>query len=185
MLSSSPRGWTCPKHAPDHAHAQATTSWLSTSSAASLGSLGSLDGTDPNSLLCETFKKLLDIAPGGGTEADPHRGAQLWDGVKLHKANGRWHHNFVEQDLQVEVMFALTDFTEENGATHVVLGSNRETPRDGPLGYERPTVQATMRRGSCLVWTGWSIHGAGVNRSSAYRTGLNIDYALAFLTQEE
>ena len=129
--------------------------------------------------------QLLDIAPGGGTESDPHRGAQLWDGVKLHKANGRWHHNFVEQDLQVEVMFALTDFTEENGATHIVLGSNRETPRDGPLGYERPAIQATMRRGSCLVWTGWSIHGAGVNRSSAYRTGLNIDYALAFLTQEE
>ena len=66
--------------------------------------------------------QLLDIAPGGGTEADPHRGAQLWDGVKLHKANGRWHHNFVEQDLQVEVMFALTDFTEENVSCHDIAG---------------------------------------------------------------
>jgi ectoine hydroxylase-related dioxygenase (phytanoyl-CoA dioxygenase family) len=129
--------------------------------------------------------QMLDIAPGGGTEASPHSGAQLYDGVKLHKANGRWHHNFPGQDLQVEVMWALTDFTEENGATHIVLGSNRETPRDGDLGYTQPAIQATMRKGSALVWTGWSIHGAGVNRSAAYRTGLNVDYALAFLAQEE
>ena len=42
-----------------------------------------------------------------------------------------------------------------------------------------------MTKGSVLVWTGWSIHGAGVNTSQEYRTGLNVNYSLDFLAQEE
>jgi len=90
-------------------------------------------------------------------------------------------------------MFALTEFTTENGATHAVLGSHREerwpslqgasSSRDGLLGYSQPTTQATMPKGSVLVWTGWSIHGAGVNRSQGPRIGLNVNYSLDFLAQ--
>ncbi len=87
--------------------------------------------------------------------------------------------------MQIEVMWALTDFTADNGATHVVLGSHREQPRGGPVGYGEPALQATMPQGSALVWTGWSVHGAGVNRSHDRRIGMNINYALAFLAQEE
>ena len=35
-----------------------------------------------------------------------------------------------------------------------MLGSHREEPRDGPLGYKQPTVQAVMPKGSVVVWTG-------------------------------
>lgn len=82
-------------------------------------------------------------------------------------------------------MWALTDFTTENGATHVVLGSHRDEPRGGPRAHEEPTVQAEMNKGSVLIWTGWSVHGAGINRTDARRMGMNINYALAFLAQEE
>ena len=50
---------------------------------------------------------------------------------------------------------------EDNGATHAVLGSHREEPRDGPLGYKQPTVQAVMPKGSVVVWTGEHLpHGS-------------------------
>ncbi len=98
-----------------------------------------------------------------------------------------WIHDFQESrlDPQLEVMWALTDFTTENGATHVVLGSHRDEPRGGPSAYGEPTIQAEMTKGSVLIWTGWSVHGAGVNRTPTRRIGMNINYALAFLAQEE
>jgi len=124
--------------------------------------------------------QIIDVGPGGGTEEMPH-------GLRLHRANGMWLHDFQAAglDLQVEVMWALSDFTEANGATHVVLGSHRDEPRGGDRGYRQPTIQAVMPRGSALVWTGWSIHGAGVNTTTDRRLGMNINFALGFLAQEE
>ena len=124
--------------------------------------------------------QIIDVGPGGGTEEMPH-------GLRLHRANGMWLHDFQAAglDLQVEVMWALSDFTEANGATHVVLGSHRDEPRGGDRGYRQPTIQAVMPRGSVLIWTGWSIHGAGVNTTTDRRLGMNINYALGFLAQEE
>ena len=124
--------------------------------------------------------QIIDVGPGAGTETMPHH-------LKLHRANGMWVHDFQNANLdpQVEVMWALTDFTEDNGATHVVLGSHREEPRGGTASHRQPTIQAVMKRGSALVWTGWSVHGAGVNTSAERRIGMNINYALAFLAQEE
>ena len=124
--------------------------------------------------------QIIDVGPGAGTEAMPHH-------LKLHRANGMWIHDFqnARLDPQVEVMWALSDFTEQNGATHVVLGSHREEPRGGTASHRQPTIQAVMKKGSALVWTGWSVHGAGVNTSAERRIGMNINYALAFLAQEE
>eukprot|EP01043_Picozoa_sp_COSAG02_P055832 COSAG02_NODE_6536_length_3511_cov_1.873974_1_plen_248_part_10 len=98
-----------------------------------------------------------------------------------------WIHNFGEHmDLQVEVMWALTDFTADNGATWGVLGSHRASPPWGPDGFKKPAVQCTMPKGSVVCWTGWSIHGAGVNTTThGRRIGMNINYSLAFLAQEE
>ena len=124
--------------------------------------------------------QIIDIGPGGGTDAMPH-------GLRMHRANGMWLHDFQTTgiDPQLEVMWALTDFTARNGATHVVLGSHRETPRGGTASHREPTVQAAMPKGSALIWTGWSVHGAGANTSRQRRIGMNINYALAFLAQEE
>ena len=124
--------------------------------------------------------QIIDVGPGGGSDTLPHA-------LGLHRANGMWVHDFQSSHLdpQLEVMWALTDFSAENGATHVVLGSHRDDPRGGPRAFSEATIQATMPKGSALIWTGWSVHGAGINRSSSRRIGMNINYALAFLAQEE
>ena len=124
--------------------------------------------------------QIIDVGPGGGTDAMPHS-------LKMHRANGMWLHNFEQASLdpQMEVMWALSPFTKENGATHIVLGSHRDEPRGGPKAHQEPTIQAEMAQGSVLIWTGWSVHGAGTNTSDVRRIGMNINYALAFLAQEE
>ena len=46
-------------------------------------------------------------------------------------------------------------------------------------------VAAEMSPGSSLVFTGSVFHSAGANRTQADRIGLNIDYSLEWLRQED
>jgi ectoine hydroxylase-related dioxygenase (phytanoyl-CoA dioxygenase family) len=86
-------------------------------------------------------------------------------------------------EAQCNTIWAMTDFTEENGATRVIPGSNR---LDDKLRFtEADTEPAEMSAGSVLLYTGSLYHGGGANRSSATRYGLNITYARSWLRQEE
>ena len=86
-------------------------------------------------------------------------------------------------EVQCNTIWAMTDFSEENGATRVVVGSNAAEDRRsyGP----DDTEPATMVRGSVLVYSGSVYHGGGANHSDATRIGLNITYNVAWLRQEE
>lgn len=89
----------------------------------------------------------------------------------------------VGYEVQCNTIWALTDFTEHNGATRVVVGSHRL--EDKLRFTEADTVPAEMRRGSILFYTGSVYHGGGANRSDATRVGVNITYNLSWLRQEE
>src|SRR5262249_37045607 len=86
-------------------------------------------------------------------------------------------------EVQCNTIWAMNDFTEANGATRLVPGSNRFADRL-ELGPE-DTEPAVMPAGSVLFYT-WSLyHGAGANRSNEVRYGVNLTYALSWLRQEE
>ncbi len=86
-------------------------------------------------------------------------------------------------DVQCNTIWAMTDFTEANGATRIIPGSNR---REDRLEFRHEdTVAAEMPAGSLLLYTGSLYHGAGANRSDSVRYGLNLTYSVSWLRQEE
>lgn len=80
-------------------------------------------------------------------------------------------------------MWAVNDFTAENGATWLVPGSHLWD--DDRLPTEDDVVQAIMPAGSMLLYIGSVFHGGGANQSNGPRTGCALQYALGWLRQEE
>jgi ectoine hydroxylase-related dioxygenase (phytanoyl-CoA dioxygenase family) len=80
-------------------------------------------------------------------------------------------------------MWALSDFTDANGATRLVPGSHLKTNPD--YGGQYDTVPAEMKKGSVLIWDGALWHGGGANRTAARRTGIAMNYCAGFIRQQE
>ena len=80
-------------------------------------------------------------------------------------------------------MWALTDFTEANGATRLVPGSHRKQNPDYGGAYE--TIAAEMPKGSVLLWDGALWHGGGANQTDVRRTGIAMNYCAGFIRQQE
>ena len=81
-------------------------------------------------------------------------------------------------------MWALTDFTEANGATRVIPGSHLAD--SSPVyGQHYDSIAAEMPRGSVLVWHGSLWHGGGANTTSERRIGIAMNYCAGFIRQQE
>lgn len=102
----------------------------------------------------------------------------------LHRDRLAWGKHIPRQiEPQFNTLWALTDFTAENGATRCVPGSHKWE-------WERRAepdqiVQAEMAAGSVFLYTGSVLHSGGENRAPESRLGLNLTYTLGWLRQEE
>jgi ectoine hydroxylase-related dioxygenase (phytanoyl-CoA dioxygenase family) len=81
-------------------------------------------------------------------------------------------------------MWALTDFTEANGATRLVPGSHL-LDHSPDYGAEYETIAAEMPKGSVLVWVGSLWHGGGANTTDARRVGIAMNYCAGWIRQQE
>jgi ectoine hydroxylase-related dioxygenase (phytanoyl-CoA dioxygenase family) len=86
-------------------------------------------------------------------------------------------------------MWALTDFSEANGATRIVPGSHKwpTSPvyRNDVESQGIESIPAEMKRGSVLVWNGSLWHGGGANRTGDRRVGIAMNYCAGFIRQQE
>lgn len=112
----------------------------------------------------------IRVHPGERAQA-PHRDEEMWP------------HEPKPQPWLINVMWPLTAFTEENGATRLWPASHRETLDRSidPL----KSIAAEMVPGSALIFLGALTHGAGANRSNAPRDGIIVSYCLGWLKQYE
>lgn len=101
----------------------------------------------------------------------------------MHRDDGLWEMAEPKPRLSLHCMWALTDFTAENGGTRIVPGSHlwplEREPRDDEI---RSTV---MTRGSVAFYDGRTRHGGGANRSAKPRIGVLLGYLVGWLRQEE
>lgn len=115
--------------------------------------------------------QIISIAPGE-TPQKVHRDQMAFDFFPFP----------ADYHVQCNTMWALTDFTAENGGTHVIPGSSTVSDEEG-LAF--PGAQVEMRRGSVLFYDGKVFHGGGANTSDSYRKGVNITYSVGWVRQEE
>jgi len=101
----------------------------------------------------------------------------------LHRDGDIYPINIPDVEFQVSAIWALNEFTEENGATRVVPGSHDLRSINDVA--EDDVIQAAMPKGSVLFYMGSTIHGGGANKSDAPRNGLISTYSLGWLRQED
>ena len=95
-----------------------------------------------------------------------------------------WRHPAYGREARLQSMLAISDFTEENGATMVIPGSH--TWDDLRIPTVEECVPAVMKAGSLLMWLGSTYHSGGANRTAdIWRTGLTMAIDAANVRQEE
>jgi len=119
---------------------------------------------------------------------------EIWPGEKaqrLHRDDTIYPMRISGVEWQISALWALTDFTPENGATRLVPGSHHMTEADLEAMVEdgewdeNKVVQAPMKKGDLLFYLGRTYHGGGANAADKPRIGLVNTYALGWLRVEE
>lgn len=112
----------------------------------------------------------------------------------LHRDDTAWMHPPIPVDreaaptpdtpqLEVIVLYALSDFTAENGATRVVPGSHLWPAKRKPQEHE--VVAAEMPAGSAIYYVGKTLHGGGPNSTDQMRRALFLGFSLGWLRTKE
>lgn len=84
--------------------------------------------------------------------------------------------------LGAATIWAIDDFTGENGATDIVPGSHLLGPEIPGESEREPVV---MRAGSCVFFLGTLWHGGGANRSPNPRLAVTAQYCEPWLRPQE
>nr|WP_156419605.1 MULTISPECIES: phytanoyl-CoA dioxygenase family protein [unclassified Sphingopyxis] len=116
------------------------------------------------------LSQAIELHPGALPQF-PHRDQDMWQGA------------LGDVEYLINVMWPLTPFTAENGATIIWPRSHGvealvEEVKEAP-------IIAEADPGDAIVFLGSTLHGAGSNRSTDVRRGIIISYCLGWLKPYE
>lgn len=86
--------------------------------------------------------------------------------------------------LSIATIFAIDEFTEENGATVAIPGSHTWGEGRFPVDADE-RVKAVMPAGSCILFMGNLWHGGGENTSGESRLAFTAQYCEPYLRTQE
>jgi ectoine hydroxylase-related dioxygenase (phytanoyl-CoA dioxygenase family) len=118
--------------------------------------------------------QIISIEPGESAQG-LHRDQVAWDFFPFPE----------DYHVQCNMLWALSDYTAEMGATRVVPGSHLPgalTPKEYT---DADCLQAEMSRGSVLIYSGKIVHSGGANKTDQVRRAININYSVGWVRQEE
>ncbi len=87
--------------------------------------------------------------------------------------------------LMLQVIWMMQDFTEENGATLVVPGSQRRGVAPDAAGFAREAIPITGVAGSAIVSHGLLWHNTSPNRTGEPRVSMLINYGAKIIRPME
>ncbi|MFG1793300.1 phytanoyl-CoA dioxygenase family protein [Nocardia sp. NPDC049149] len=100
----------------------------------------------------------------------------------LHTDDGFYPIPRPREALGAATIWAIDDFTADNGATDIIPGSHRWAHRMPEDDEREPVV---MQAGSCVFFLGTLWHGGGANRSTQQRLALTAQYCEPWLRPQE
>ena len=86
--------------------------------------------------------------------------------------------------MGISAIWAIDEFTEDNGATELIPGSHT-WGEGGPDTDSGDVQQITMPAGSAVVFMGTLLHRGGANRSNRTRLGITPQYCEPWIRQIE
>ena len=136
--------------------------------------------------ICDHFL-LPNCSPGGRYQLHVSAAVEIGPGARkqiLHREEDTVPFFRVPRpNLVVATMWAISDFTADNGGTLLVPGSHKwdveRRAEPGEIGA------AEMPAGSVLFWMGGTLHAGGANVSDDWRYGVILTYSVGWLRQEE
>ena len=130
-----------------------------------------------NSILGEACERIqlnvaqaIEIHPGE-VEQFPHCDHDMWGGAKG------------EHEYLVNIIWPISPFTKDNGATRIYPGTHRR--QISALEDLGDPIVAECDPGSAICFLGSTVHGAGANRSNNVRRAVVIGYSLGWLKPYE
>ena len=128
---------------------------------------------------------VLDRVLGPAYQLSAPTGIEIGPGEKaqvIHRDDSIYPLPSPHREVVLNTMWALDDFTEDNGATRIIPGSHRSTQRPDP---STPTVAAEMGAGSVMFYLGSIWHGGGANQTDRPRLGTILEYVAGWLRPQE
>ncbi len=101
----------------------------------------------------------------------------------LHQDDGLWPIPRPHPSFLCNALIAFDDFTQDNGATHLVPYSHTWT---GAVDQSIEPIQIEMKSGSMVLWEGGMWHGGGANVTrDQERMGFFISHQVSYLRPQE
>lgn len=101
-------------------------------------------------------------------------------GSRIHVDSPRWIPNY---PTNLGVIWALDDFTLDNGATYVLPGSHNTPKIPSKDLFDKNYSRLTCKKGSVIIFNARLWHRAGENTSSEFRHALTMNVCRPYMKQ--